>query len=170
MQGGPSIPSREGGDSEDVWGEFVEVEEETESRRKLDEQKKKLQKELRDVDRLSFVSKDVQESIKESLQHQLQEVKKREHQKVKKRSQKIQSIQDKKKILQKDSIAADEEMQKLQEEIRQKEEHIFFLSYKIFSRDCRQEEKEVAAMPRRNVSIRQRNSQRKNPRTFQAPV
>ena len=49
--------SREGGESEDVWRESMEVEDEAESRRKLDEQKKKLQKEPRDVDRLSFVSK-----------------------------------------------------------------------------------------------------------------
>ena len=39
----------------------MEVEDEAESRRKLDEQKKKkLQKDLRDVDRLSFVSKEMQ--------------------------------------------------------------------------------------------------------------
>ena len=41
--------------------------------KKLDEQKNKLQKELRDVEKLSLVSKEAQESIKESLQHQLQE-------------------------------------------------------------------------------------------------
>ena len=35
----------------------MEVEDEAGSSRKLDEQKKKLQKELRDVDRLSFVAK-----------------------------------------------------------------------------------------------------------------
>ena len=70
----------------------MEVEDEAESRRKLDEQKKKRQKELRDVDRLSSVSKERQESIMESLQHQLQDVEKRrhdlmaEHQKVQKRS------------------------------------------------------------------------------------
>ena len=29
VQGGPSIPSEEGGDSEDVWGDFMEVEDET---------------------------------------------------------------------------------------------------------------------------------------------
>ena len=98
------ILSEEGGDSEDVWGEFMEVEDETQSRKKLDEQKKQLQNEPRDVDRLSFVSKEMQESIKESLQHQLQEVEKRrhdlmpEHQKAQKKSQKIQSIQDKRKI------------------------------------------------------------------------
>ena len=66
-----SIPSGEGGDSVDVWGEFMEVEDEAESRGKLDEQKKKLQKELRDVARLSFVTKEMQESIMESLQHYL---------------------------------------------------------------------------------------------------
>ena len=54
-----------------------------------------------------------------------------EHQKVQKKSQTIHSIQDKRKILQKDSIAAEEEMRKLQEEIRKKEERIFFLSDKI---------------------------------------
>ena len=60
---------------------------------------KKLRKELRDVERLSLISKEAQESIKESLQHQLQGVEKRrhdlmpEHQKVQKRSQKIQNIQ-----------------------------------------------------------------------------
>ena len=37
-------------------------------------QRKKMQKELREVDRLSFVSEEMQESLKESLQHQLQEV------------------------------------------------------------------------------------------------
>ena len=57
----------------------MEVGDEAESRKKLGEQKKKLQKELQDVDRLSFVSKDMQEGIKESLQHQLQEVEKRRH-------------------------------------------------------------------------------------------
>ena len=82
----------------------MEVEDATEIRKKLDELEKKLQKELRDVDRLSFVSKEVPESIKESLQHQLQEVEKRSHdlmpeqQKAQKKSQKIQSIQDKRKI------------------------------------------------------------------------
>ena len=54
----------------------MEVEDEVEIRRKLDEQKKKLQKELGDVDRLSSVSKEMQESIMESLQHQLQDVEK----------------------------------------------------------------------------------------------
>ena len=75
-------------------------------------QRKKRQQELREVDRLSFVSKEMQESLKESLQHQLQEVEKRrndlmpEHQKAQKRTQKIQSLQDKRRNLQKESLAA----------------------------------------------------------------
>ena len=97
VEGEPSIPFKEGGDSEDVWGDCMEVEDEAESRKKLDEPRKKMQKELREVHRLSFVSKEMQESIKESLQNWLQDVEKRrkdlmpEHQKVRKRSQKIQS-------------------------------------------------------------------------------
>ena len=57
----------------------MEVEDEAESHRKLHEQKKKLQKDLREVDRLSCVSKETQESVRESVQHQLQEVEQRRH-------------------------------------------------------------------------------------------
>ena len=45
-----------------------------------------------------------------------------EHQKVQKRSQKIQSIQDKRRNMQKESAAAEEEMRKLREEIHRNEE------------------------------------------------
>ena len=119
---------REGGDSEDVWRESMEVEDEAESRETLDEQKKKLQKELRDVDRL-FLRK-CRRASRKSLQHQLQDLIP-EHQKAHKRSQKIQGIQDRRRNLQKDSIAAEGEMRKLQQEIRQKEERHLFLSNKI---------------------------------------
>ena len=90
--------------SEEVWGDCVEVEDEDECRRKLDEKRRKIQKELREVERLSFASKGMQENLMESMQHQLQEVERRrndlmpEHQKVQKRSQKMQSIQDERKI------------------------------------------------------------------------
>ena len=46
-------------------------------------------------------------------------------------SQKIHSIQDKRRNLQKKSTAAEEEMWKLQEELKQKEERILFLSVKV---------------------------------------
>ena len=73
----------------------------------------------------------------ESMQHQLQEVEKRrndlmpEHQRVQKRSQKIQSIQDKRKHMQKESLAAREEMRKIREEIDWKEERFRLLSDKV---------------------------------------
>ena len=80
--------------------------------RSLDEQMKKLQKDSRDAEKLSCVSKEVQGSRKNDLQQQLQEVDKRrhdlkpEHQKVLKRSQKTHSTQDKRRNLQKESTAA----------------------------------------------------------------
>ena len=51
-----------------------------------------------------------------------------EHQKKAEKIAKIQSIQDITRNLQKDSIAAEEEMRKLQEELKQKEERISLLS------------------------------------------
>ena len=64
----PCIPFKEGV-LEEVWGHCMEVEVEAECRRKLDEQRKKMRKELREVDRLSFVSPEMQESLKESRSH-----------------------------------------------------------------------------------------------------
>ena len=78
VQGEPNIPVKGGGDSEDVWRDCMEVEDEAENRKKLHELRQKMQNESRDVDRLSFVSKEMQESIKQSLQHQLQDVEKKE--------------------------------------------------------------------------------------------
>ena len=68
-----------------------------------------------------FVSKEMQDSLKESLQHQLQEVERRrndlmpEHEKVQKRTQQIQSLQDKRRNVQKEGMAAKEEMWKIRE-------------------------------------------------------
>ena len=71
----------------------------------------------------------------ESLQHQLKEKRRHdimpEHQKFQKRSQKIQSIQDKRKHMQKENAAAEEEVWKLRDEVKQKEERIIFLSDKV---------------------------------------
>ena len=49
-------------------GRDVDFEEEVESRIKLDEQKRKLQKELREVEKFSCFSEEVQESLKGNLQ------------------------------------------------------------------------------------------------------
>ena len=51
----------------------MEVEEEFESgenKRKLDEQRKRLQKELRDIERLSSIPQEIQSGLKEGLQQQ----------------------------------------------------------------------------------------------------
>ena len=61
MQGGPGLPPRRESGMEEVWG--MDVEDEIESRKKLDERRKKLQNELRDVEKLSCVSKEVQDSL-----------------------------------------------------------------------------------------------------------
>ena len=54
-----------------------------------------------------------------------------EHQKVHKMSQRVQSIQDKRKPMQKENAAAEEEVRKLRDEVKQKEERIPFLSDKV---------------------------------------
>ena len=108
----------------------MDLEEEIVSRKKLDEQKKKLQKELREIEKLSCLSKDVQEILKSNLQQQLQAVEQRkqhlmsEHQKVQKKTQKIQSTQDKRRNMQKESAAA----RKIREETDRNEERFRQLS------------------------------------------
>ena len=71
-QKGSGISFEEEGDSEEVWIDCMEVEDDAKCLRKLDEQRKKMQRELREVERLSCASKKVQENLVESLQHQLQ--------------------------------------------------------------------------------------------------
>ena len=103
-QGGQGLPPRNESGMEEQWR--MDFEDEIESRKKLNEQRKKLQKELRDVEKLSCVS-------------QLQEVQQRrhdlmpEHQRVQKRPQNVQCIQYKKRNLQNESTAAKEEMRKI---------------------------------------------------------
>ena len=80
---------------------------------------------------------DMQSKLKDDRQQQLQEIEHRrndlllKHQRVQKRSQKIQSIQDKKKNTQKETAAAGEEMRKIREDITPKEERFRLLSDKV---------------------------------------
>ena len=111
---------------EGEWGTDMDLEDQVESRKKLDEQKRKLQKELRDIDKFSCVPKEIEETLKSYLQ-QLQEVELMpEHQKVPRRLSKIESIEDKRRNLQKENVAAEEEMRKLRDDVKQKEECILF--------------------------------------------
>ena len=94
VQGGPSIPSKEG--TRKMWGEIAwKSRMRPRAARNWMNRGGRCKKELREVDRLFFVPNEMQECIKESLQHQLQDVEKRrnelmpEHQKAQKRSQKI---------------------------------------------------------------------------------
>ena len=72
----------------------MDFEDEVDSRKKLDEQRRKLQKELRNTEKFSCAPKEFQEHLKGNLQQQLQEVEQRrhdltpEHQKVQKGSKK----------------------------------------------------------------------------------
>ena len=63
----------------------MEVEEEAESRKKLDEQRKRLQRQLRDVERSLIRRRKLKVASKSNCN--------REHQRVQKRSQKIQGIE-----------------------------------------------------------------------------
>ena len=81
-----------------------------------------MQKELREVDRLSFVSKEMQECIKESLQHQLQDVEKRRNELMPEK-------------VQKRLIQTEWQMRK----------------WKQNSRDCKLEKKEEVVMHRKRL-------------------
>ena len=63
-QGGQSLPSRRESGLEEEWRVDMDIEDEIESSKKLDEQERKLQKELRDVEKLSCIPKEVQDSLK----------------------------------------------------------------------------------------------------------
>ena len=78
-QGGQGLPSRRESGMEEEWRMEVDAEDEIESRKKLDEQKRKLQEELRDVEKLSCIPKEAQDSLKSALQQQLQEAEQKWH-------------------------------------------------------------------------------------------
>ena len=109
-----------------VWK--TDREDEVESRKKLDEQRRKLQKELQYIEKFSCVPKEFQENLKSNLQQQLQEVEQRrhdfmpEHQKVQRISQKIRNIQDEKKKFAERQYRSRRGDAEAQEEHKQKEE------------------------------------------------
>ena len=115
----------------------MEVEEEAESRKKSDEQRKRLQRQLRDVERLTDVPQETPSGIRENVQRQLQEVEQKrhdllpEHQRAQKTSKKIQSIQDKKKHMQRETAAAEDEIRKIREEILRNEERFRLVSDEV---------------------------------------
>ena len=162
-QGGQGLPRRRESGMVEEWE--MDVEDENESRKKLDDQRRKLQKDLRDVEKLSCASKEAQNSLKNDLQQQLQEVEQRRHD-LMPEHQITQNTKHtgKKRNLQKESAAAQQEMRKIREDIDRNEERFRQLSDKVDknkmadaerqrnSRDCRQEEKEEAVMHPKQVT------------------
>ena len=136
-QGGQGPPPRRQSGLEEKWGMGMDVEDEIEIRKKLNEQKRKLEKEMREIEKLSCLPEEVQEGLKNSLQQQQQEVEQRRHdlmpeyQKALKTSQKMQIIQDKRRNMQKERVAAQEEMRKIRDEIDRNEERFPQLSDKL---------------------------------------
>ena len=114
MQGEPT--RRGSGLEEDCQ---MEVEEETDCKKKLDEQRKSLQNQLRDIEKFMDMEPMVLDSQnkRSSLEKQKTELLP-DHQKVQKRSQKLQSLQEKKRHFFKE--ACEEEMWKVNEEVEER--------------------------------------------------
>ena len=79
----------------------MDVEEETDCKKKLDERKKHLQRQWRDIEKFTDSDPNIRDRQKERWKEELQEIERKrtellsEHQKMQKRSQKLQSLQDK---------------------------------------------------------------------------
>ena len=102
----PGEPARRGSGLED--GCKMEFDEETDCKKKLEERKKSLRRQLRDIEK--FASMDpVYRDRQEVWKEELEEIERKntellpEHQKVQKRSQKLQSLRDQKKKYLKDA-------------------------------------------------------------------
>ena len=79
VQGGQGLPSRRESGLEEERRMEMDFEDEAERRKKMDEEGRKLQKELRDIEKFSCVPKEFQENLKSNTQQQLQEVEPRRH-------------------------------------------------------------------------------------------
>ena len=100
----------------------MDIEEETNCKKKLDERKKHLQRQLRDIEKLADMEQVLRDRHKEGWKEELQEIERRNtellpaHHKMQKRCQKLQSLQDKKKKYLKDAGGCEEGMRMLHEE------------------------------------------------------
>ena len=81
----------------------MDFEQETEYKKKLDEQKKSLQRQVREIDKFANMDPVVRNQQKEAWMKELEEIERKrtevlpEHQKMQKKSQKLQSLRDKQK-------------------------------------------------------------------------
>ena len=111
---------RESGLEED-WN--MEVEEDDD--KKLDEQRRRLQKQLLEIEKFSDTDQVFRDGQKENWKEKLQDIEEKrnelfpEHQKMQKRSRKMQSLENERRNFIKDACACDEEMRKVREEINE---------------------------------------------------
>ena len=131
---------------EEDWG--MEMEDEVEGRTKWDEQRKRLQRQLREVERFTDVPQEAHSSLKENLQLLVDQRRNDlllEHQRVQKRSHKKQSNpgQEEEHKMQRETAAAREEMRKIREDIILKEERILLLSDKVAKHEVAEAEMEA---------------------------
>ena len=117
----PSEPARIGCGMDE--GCRMEVEEEMQSRKKLDEQRRNMQRQMRDIDKLTFMEPAVREVQKEKFVCLLQEVERKrtdllaEHQKNTRRGRRsCKACRTRKNNHLKEACASEEEMQKIDEE------------------------------------------------------
>ena len=104
----------------------MEVEEETDCKNKWDEQKKNLQRQLRDIiDRFASLDQVFRDRQKDIWKEELEEIERKrtelltEHQKIQKRTQKLQNLQDKQKNHFNNACAC-EEVRMLNEEMEER--------------------------------------------------
>ena len=99
----------------------MECEEDIDCKKKLDERRKSLQKQLRDIEKFTDMEPLFRDSQKE-WKGQLQDIERKrtelfpEHQKMQKRSRKLQCLQDKKRNFTKEACSCEEETRKASEE------------------------------------------------------
>ena len=104
----------------------MEVEEETDCKKKLDEHKKSLQRQLRDIEKFANMDPIFRSRQKEKWKEELQEIEGKrtellpECQKMQKRSQKLESLQEKKRKHLKDACACEEDAQLLNQEMEER--------------------------------------------------
>ena len=140
----------------------IEVEEETDCKNKLNERKKSLQRQLRDIKKFASTDPVFRDRQQEIWKQGLQGIERKgtellwEHLKMQKRSQKLQSLQDKQRNHLKNACACEKEMQMLNKEMEERKalhETRFQASsemsgYSRRSRPCRRAKKEEAAVCR----------------------
>ena len=134
-QGVQGVSTRGESGLEEDWN--MEVDEEVDNK-KL--QRKRLQKQPQEIENFSDMDQMFRDGQKEKWKEEPQEIDKKrnkllpEHQKMQRRSQKMQSLQHKKRDVLKDACSCDDEMRKVRNEINEREARFLELAEESGSR------------------------------------